>query len=198
MAAQSPMKPSERVGQIIALYAQGKTLQEIGDQFLVTRERIRQILAKAGVGRNDGGQHAKSIFRSLAKKAQKDKRCVAKYGMNFDQVRSIQKSELDKPFSARATIAYSQQKKNAHQRGIQFNLTFSEWWSVWQQSGKWNERGKGADKYVMARFGDEGAYEIGNIYITTLSKNTKHYQESRQGKQYDDWNDVFVPEASNA
>ena len=36
-----------RQGAIVALRRSGKTLQEIGDRYGITRERVRQILAAA-------------------------------------------------------------------------------------------------------------------------------------------------------
>ena len=39
----------DRAAQFAALYADGKTMQEIADQFGVSRERVRQILRKSGV-----------------------------------------------------------------------------------------------------------------------------------------------------
>lgn len=49
----SGVQPSPTVGTLlkndaIALYQKGQTLQEIADQAGVTRERIRQVLARAG------------------------------------------------------------------------------------------------------------------------------------------------------
>jgi len=67
---------------------------------------------------------------------------------------------------------YHQQKAGAWKRGIEFLLTFEEWWDVWQKSGKWEQRGKYAGQYVMARFGDKGAYEVENVRICTVGENT--------------------------
>ena len=61
--------------------------------------------------------------------------------------------------------AYVQQRSNAKTRGIGFNLTFDEWKKIWIDSGKWEQRGRGAEKYCMCRIGDTGAYEIGNVFI---------------------------------
>jgi uncharacterized membrane protein len=68
---------------------------------------------------------------------------------------------------------YNRQKFNAKPRGIPFLITFEEWCYVWEQSGKWEQRGKGRGKYVMARFGDKGAYEIGNVFIQLHGDNLK-------------------------
>lgn len=61
--------------------------------------------------------------------------------------------------------AYTQHKSNAKQRCIEMRLTFDEWKEIWLQSGKWDERGRGAEKYCMCRLGDEGHYEAGNVFI---------------------------------
>lgn len=67
---------------------------------------------------------------------------------------------------------YHQHKGKSLYRGIEFLLTFEEWWDLWQTSGKWEERGRRKDQYVMARFGDQGAYELGNVRICLAGDNT--------------------------
>ena len=51
---------------------------------------------------------------------------------------------------------FQQQKYMAKRRGIEFLFTFEEWIKMWEDSGKWNERGRGAKKYCMARHNDIG------------------------------------------
>jgi len=63
--------------------------------------------------------------------------------------------------------AYSDQKSNARMRGIGFNISFEEWLDIWVSSGHLQDRGRGSKKYCMARIGDLGNYEIGNVYIST-------------------------------
>ena len=71
---------------------------------------------------------------------------------------------------------YYTQKACAKRRGIEFKLSFSEWWDVWQQSGKWEERGCKKGQYVMSRYKDIGAYEIGNVFIQTTNDNVRQAQ----------------------
>lgn len=66
---------------------------------------------------------------------------------------------------------YTQQKSNAKRRGIAFVLSLDEWKSIWLQSGKWEERGRGIGKYCMCRVGDVGSYEVGNVFIDLNTKN---------------------------
>jgi DNA-binding CsgD family transcriptional regulator len=55
---------SPRTANMIELYKSGKTLQEIGDLYLLSRERVRQILTEVGVSKNDGGLVKRSQSRS--------------------------------------------------------------------------------------------------------------------------------------
>lgn len=66
---------------------------------------------------------------------------------------------------------YSQQRKEAFRRGIPFLLTFDDWWKWWQEDGRWLRRGRNKESLVMARYGDVGPYELGNIYATTQAGN---------------------------
>lgn len=67
--------------------------------------------------------------------------------------------------------AYSCHKANAKYRGIAFLLTFEEWVCLWLDSGKWELRGTKRGQYVMARPGDQGAYEVGNVFICLAEEN---------------------------
>jgi hypothetical protein len=64
-------------------------------------------------------------------------------------------------------------RSNAKKRGIIFLFTFEEWITMWKTSGKWDQRGWGANKYCMARHNDIGPYAPWNVSIITNSDNSK-------------------------
>jgi hypothetical protein len=66
---------------------------------------------------------------------------------------------------------FHEHRHHAAARGIPFTMTFEQWWEVRQQSGHWHERGRGRGKYVMARFGDRGGYEVGNVKVCSWEEN---------------------------
>ncbi len=74
---------------------------------------------------------------------------------------------------------YREQKRRAKVRGVEFLLTFSEWWSIWEESGRYNERGRDSNSYVMARYGDTGPYAIDNVsiipHIDNVAERNRHY-----------------------
>ena len=78
--------------------------------------------------------------------------------------------------------AYSIQKRTAKQRGIEWKFTFDEWWAWWKTDDRWDNRGMGADKFVMARLGDEGPYSPENVYCTTHEQNGRDIPSELQSR----------------
>ncbi len=72
-------------------------------------------------------------------------------------------------YNASPKAKYTQQKSHAKSRGIEFLLTFEEWWSYW--TGVFHLRGKAPGQLCMSRYNDEGAYEVGNVSIKFHSEN---------------------------
>ncbi|RUU79986.1 sigma factor-like helix-turn-helix DNA-binding protein [Mesorhizobium sp. M7A.F.Ca.MR.362.00.0.0] len=155
-----------------AMYKAGKTLEEIGAVYSVTRERVRQILKKYhGIVGKDGGQSARAVTRKQSAEAKKNAKFMARYGCSFADYQSF--ASLSKEMRANGSTygkavlgAYRAQERSAKRRGIEWNLTILEWWDIWQKSGKWEQRGRGQG-YMMCRFGDAGYYATGNVYIAT-------------------------------
>lgn len=175
--SQGPRKSSrvdDRTKQMAALYKSGQTLQEIGDQFGITRERVRQLITVGhGLRASDGGQHKQAIDRQEKLATAKNNWSLRKWGCNYDQYQTIR--DLKRP-----TRAFSQQRQNAATRGIGWELKLWEWWSIWQQSGKWTQRGRGQG-YMMCRKGDIGPYAIDNVFIATGCENSSEQKRKKSG-----------------
>ena len=77
--------------------------------------------------------------------------------------------EYMKEYKFSPVFKYNVQKQGAKRRGIDFLLTFEEWWNFWEPH--WENRGTAPDNYCMARFDDTGPYVIGNVYLSTISDN---------------------------
>jgi hypothetical protein len=87
----------------------------------------------------------------------------------------------------RTATAIARAKYRAHRdaalhRGIPFLLSFGQWWSIWQRSGHWDERGKRRGQYQMARFADQGPYELGNVRVCTVTEN--HQEQQNIGRPW--------------
>lgn len=77
--------------------------------------------------------------------------------------------------------AYRLQRKNAKQRGVPFRFTFEQWWAEWEPY--WHLRGHRLDQYCMARIGDRGAYEVGNVKIITNRENRQEQAPTMLGRR---------------
>lgn len=168
----------ERAEAMSAMFRAGKTLNEIGHVYGVSRERVRQIIAKTHrLSAPDGGQAVRARIDAEKRRTKREADCLLKHGCSraeMAKVRALGRQIIAKGGTASSTPlgAYTSQRSNAKSRGIAWNLVFWEWWSIWQESGKWEQRGRAADAYVMCRFRDDGPYEIGNVYIATLRHNS--------------------------
>lgn len=158
-----------RTEEMAELYREGCTLQEIGDRYGISRERVRQVLRAANVAGYEGGAAVLSAAKRADRMSKLEARFQKKYGMPRLEVLHLRRIG--------ATGRYQRQRENAKKRGIEWKLSLSEWWKVWDDSGKWNKRGRSKDMYVMSRVADNGAYEIGNVMIITASQNHFEYRK---------------------
>ena len=60
----NPQRNLEREAVICGLYREGRTLQEVGDVFGLTRERVRQIVRRAGISPDAGGVRLRKQIES--------------------------------------------------------------------------------------------------------------------------------------
>jgi hypothetical protein len=163
----------QRAKEMAVRYRAGETLQEIGDYYGVTRERVRQLLTKElGITRKHGGSAQRAAAKHKASAARRAIRFMRKYGMSEQRLGEIQGGL---PLTSGPYHSFSRQKANATRRGIGWDMTFSEWWAMWTESEKWDHRGLGKGLYVMARHGDTGAYQVGNVKIIECGQNNSEY-----------------------
>ena len=167
----------DRNAKMAQMYRQGLTLEKIGQQFKLTRERVRQILRKAGITAGKGGASLLAGIRKGNAEFKTEARYMLKYGMPRAVVRQLQQDGV--------TRAYQEQLRNSGFRGIAWELSFAEWFAVWQASGKLHFRGRGKGKYVMSRIRDDGPYRLGNVHIQLATENSREAVEKWRGKVKD-------------
>lgn len=169
-------------------YENGVSMSDIGAELGVTRQAVDQMLLRLGVCR-DGMKEAKKAATRARWKSAKDAKAMARYGCTWDELQST---------TALARKQFMYQRSNAKGRGIDFCLTFWQWWTIWLESGRYELRGRSG--YVMARFGDVGPYAVGNVEIITSTENIKngfiYKPASVRGKKAPAPIDHAVPEAS--
>lgn len=168
---------SERDARVVELFTQKAwTMQEIGDLYGITRERVRQILRRYGVESRSGGaalrqrRHATATAETAeadckAAQAVRESVCMERYGCTLAQYAKI---------PAEAREAYAQQRCNAQGRGVPWDDDFKlwQWYTVWTASGRFALRGRRSNKYVMRRIDPARGYAKDNVQIVTLKRSS--------------------------
>lgn len=183
----------DRADAMASMYRSGKTLEQIGSVYGVSRERVRQVIKQRhGMTAEDGGMRQKAARRKERIAARKERDSLEKHGCTYAEYRGL--VELGRELRASGetyyrtpTGAFTNQKNNATARGIPFELKLWEWWQIWQESGKWEQRGRFGDGYVMCRLRDEGPYSRENVYIATLRHNSRVQLNNPYRKSHPDF-----------
>lgn len=214
MGRHTKIEPNERDLRMNKLFIDGKTYKEIGllQKPHVSRQYVHQQIQKFfNTPAVNGGKYItdtpKMIEAAIKKNNKKieneEKKYQRIFGCSKEQFILINGGECNN-FRTKGTRAcdYYQQRKNAiYNRNIEWQITFPEWWKIWNDSGYYNERGRGCG-YCMARIGDTGSYEVGNIEIKTCAQNSsesyyKHSSLSRRLKALQSTKKKSISEAQN-
>lgn len=166
----------ERAREMANMYCGGMTLEAVGAEFGVTRERVRQILVSVGVDAKSGGMKSKTAHKEAArqklKKELSDISAYDSYGCSRETVEKISKGISS---SSRGSVlrTYIDKRRSAKNRDIEWLFNLETWWEVWEKSGRWAQRGRGKHSYCMARNGDCGPYSPDNVRIVTIRENSE-------------------------
>ncbi len=102
--------------------------------------------------------------------------CKVYRELNAQKVRAVQ-SAWQKSTKGK----FTHQRRKAAERGIDWNLSFEDWWNWWMKTGLWEQRGSTKGRYCMCRFGDVGPYSLDNIYVGLHGDNVSIAQKRRWG-----------------
>lgn len=154
----------QRNKQWIRLFVGGMTLQEVGERYNVTRERVRQVLAKHGLGRRDGGAAVRGMVRRNMLAAKRNHRVLNRTGMFLSEFQKAQRRLVhgEKPYTV---FMQFRSKTRRYHPDVAFTLTFGEWFELWSRSGKLGRHGRGKGKYVLARKSGDGPFSYENMEI---------------------------------
>ena len=108
--------------------------------------------------------------------------CARDVRRQWNEANKERKAEVDRQWKEAnpKRDAYRNQKSNAKRRGVEFLLTFEEWRDWWGKD--FAGRGSAKGRLVMARYGDKGPYQLGNIKKITCSENARESNGRRESK----------------
>lgn len=175
---QKAQAMAERDARIVAAFKSGLTLAEVGAMVEppISRERVRQILVKAGIDTVEGGSRIRSFVRKSHKRrttTPHGETWSPVYGCSYNDARLI---NGEHNLSKRGCIAqvFWTFRHNCIQHGIEWDMTFPQWWKIWCDSGHWDKRGIGRG-YLMLRIGGCGPVSPDNVEV----RRNDHAQSER-------------------
>lgn len=180
------MLPRERA----ALYRSGYTTAEIAKQAGISQQAVGSSLRRMGVCVSERPTKHSVLpletIKDLYLSGLTQREIAAQFGVSNEviglRLRKLKITRTERSYGLRqeewvkhkesgALKLFSVSKKNAAQLGKVWNLSFKEWWAVWEASGKWDVRGYvRAFNPCMALIDSSKPYELGNVKITTVGK----------------------------
>ena len=165
--------------EIVSKFKQGQTLASIGLDYGISRQAVQILVKRCKLDRTKGGYFgsAKRVKERASHKKELNREHTEhmnnKYGMDYKKVRKIQKEFNDptQPTLTNPTYIFFRKQQNAINALIEWDLTFGEWWNLWEKSKKWKERGRKSHEYVLGRKNKAEGFTIENSSIMTNSQN---------------------------
>jgi hypothetical protein len=154
---------TERNEYLADEYRKGRTLEELGREVGITRERVRQIVAKYGAKSSEGGASKRAEDRKAKILSERDQRYLQKYGLTRQEYVEARDAGYQK--------AWAEQKRNAQRRKIGWELSLKDFSEAWE--GKFHLRGKRRDALVMTRIDLDQPFTKDNVKIVTLAESAR-------------------------
>lgn len=149
---------------IVSRFLAGETSGDLAKVYDCTRSRILQILKANGIKGEQGGRTIKPKRAAVLRAEKREARAQKHYGVSLETLSEFHKSVHN---------AYTVHKLNCERRGIPWAFNLETWAKVWEDSGKWEERGKkkvkGQPRYVMAQPDKTQPIGPDNCRVTTLA-----------------------------
>jgi hypothetical protein len=167
--------------ELAAHYKAGKNMQQIGDFYGVTRERVRQVLVSIGINYSSSGRalSADQKRKSAAERRieWKEQNILKRWGCSVEEHKEGKKLGY--------VLAFTEQRRNARNRGIEWRLSYKQWIDWWRATGRLDARGRTGGGYCMSRIGDSGPYSLENIECKTIAENSREALTRRPTKPSD-------------
>ncbi len=163
------MSDKKRDAQFLELNQQGKSLKQIGAEFGITRQAVSLVFKRLGVRVQRSNRKKVSVAKLPCAHRRVSRVDLAKWGCSqefYDRLRAMHRTWRKTPIGE-----FNAQRHGAAARGIEWKFTLVEWWSMWEASGKYAERGVLIGQYCMQRPYDKGPYSPSNVGIDIVREN---------------------------
>lgn len=166
-----------RKQDMVALYKSGMTLQDIGNKYGMTRERVRQIIVKEGVTSKDGGKTVQKIAKqkneNLLRAHQKQERTMKREAhhkkwveKNLENaIHEIEQAGLPhyrEHIVCNSYIRIRLVRWHQHQEKY---MNYIDWATVWRASGYFSMASGPEKGWCMTRIDHNAPWSVENAKI---------------------------------
>jgi DNA-binding CsgD family transcriptional regulator len=177
-AEQREAAKNERIERAKALaenYKQGMTLEEIGIQERMTRERVRQLISSIGIKKEDGGSHKRaarnSVARAIDNRARAEKRCFHVYGCSLEEFFALTRTnQLKRHANNRLIQLYWHHRGTAQRQHTEWKFTLPQYAAL--LNGREHLFKRERNSLVLGRKDKNGPFSPENCEILTLAQNS--------------------------
>ena len=147
---------------IVASFMAGESMKEIGNRLGLSREYIRQVIAKHGMTAAQGGFAHQVALKREAKRKQKEERQAQLKSKFLEQWGTPRGAVSANP----EVLAYLGFRWNVKRRGITNTLTFFQWKDIWAKSGILGRPGQG--QYGLTRRDLTRGFDAENAVVRSM------------------------------
>lgn len=173
--------PTYNVMKMVADYRSGVTTTKLAAEYGVSVARIHQILKKQGLTAKDGGNYVRVLKRTTARVVKQtishESRVLQSWGLNLDEYKNHVKTHGSGAKPGSPMYGYTNQRLamiRVHGKQM-WQISFLEWWAVWQESGHWGRRGMyTSEKYCLTRIDRNLPFTADNVVTLPLAQVIQH------------------------
>jgi hypothetical protein len=164
---------TERAERLASQYTtQNVTLEDLGQQEGITRERVRQLLKKIGISRNNSYRHTSAtVQREAAKRQKLERHCQHSYGCSWEDVKRVTGRSVFANLRSHPVISkWWHHRMTAQRKLIAWEITLPEYSEL--VSPILDKFGLGKNQLVVRRINPLGPFSRGNIEVVTLAESS--------------------------
>jgi hypothetical protein len=163
MAELTEKEVKKRNAKIVRQFKSGYTMGQLAVQHRISRQRVHQLLVRAGVTANDGGRAKCRALRIKTKASQREGSIKRRWGITVEHWRHLR--AMHRNFWATPLGVYIRKRNNVRPTKRKWRLPFVEFLRIWEESGLWDQRGRGGALYGMHLIDPKGHWTPDNVCI---------------------------------
>lgn len=164
---KNPESTKKRNSLIARRFKAGWTMGELSTEFGISRQRVKQLLDKRGVKAENGGRAVLRALNIKTKVASRERNVKRRWGITLEHWKHLR--AMDQDFWKTPLGVYIRKRANVQRTSKRkWRLTFVDFLHLWEDSGKWDQRGRGDEFYGMSLIDPTKDWTRDNVVVKRL------------------------------